>query len=644
MARGGAAVKLTASGYKWDGRGDLHAIIVLLADDEETPLYQDSINLSKSASRHRLAHALLKRFPQLKGKDIEGQLLYLLWQAKSQQQEAEEAPAERLIRESQADKLVALVESHHLQLFHTPTRIAYARIPIVGHMESHRCRSQGFKQWLSHELYRTEGKIPNSDSLNSAIITIEAMAIFDGTEYELHNRVAFHDGAIWYDLADDAWRAVRITPNGWEIEDRPPILFARHQHQRAQVEPARGGDPWQIMDFINLKCEEDRLLFMVDVGTSFVPDIPHPIIHSYGDQGSAKTTKFKIIVSLVDPSMEELIMFPRDINELSQRLYHHWVCCFDNLSSLPEWVSDVLSRAVTGTGFGKRELFSDEGDVIFRIQRIIGLNGINVVATKPDLLDRCILLELEPIPPDQRKEERQLLAAFEQAKPQILGGFLDIVAAAMSRYPNLRLEALPRMADFARWGAAMAEALGYSADAFLRIYEANIGRQNVEVLTSNPVASAVLQFMEGRDKYEGTPSEFLDELTQVAEQLKIKTNVKSWPSAPQVLARRLNELRTNLRRAGIGVDTGGGMRVEGRWQRLIVVQKMGDEAALRAKILELGAKLSYPEIEFAPGKCIPLGEMGWRTFSEMAPPEHLERGTACANDRLEGEKDVEFSF
>jgi hypothetical protein len=194
-----------------------------------------------------------------------------------------------------------------------------------------------------------------------------------------------------------------------------------------------------------------------------------------------------------------------------------------------------------------------------------------VVATKPDLLDRCILLELKRVSDNEFRKEKELLAEFEQVKPKILGGFFDILSKAMGIYPTLQMKALPRMADFAHWGGAIAQALGYSVDDFVDAYRANIQSQNIEVLSSNPIAAVLLAFMENRDSYEGTPAELLDELTQEAERMKIKTTIKSWPGAPQVLTRKLNELKTNLRQGGIEVHTTSGARIEGKWKRLVKV-------------------------------------------------------------------------
>ena len=69
---------------------------------------------------------------------------------------------------------------------------------------------------------------------------------------------------------------------------------------------------------------------------------------------------------------------------------------------IPPWISDQLCRAVTGSGFTKRELYSDDNDIIYNFRRCLGFNGINLAATKADLLDRGIIMALERIPESKR--------------------------------------------------------------------------------------------------------------------------------------------------------------------------------------------------------------------------------------------------
>jgi hypothetical protein len=63
-----------------------------------------------------------------------------------------------------------------------------------------------------------------------------------------------------------------------------------------------------------------------------------------------------------------------------------------------------------------------------------------------------------------------------------------------------------------------------------------------------------MEFMNYRTEWIGTATELQNEL-EVAEKLKIKTkNNKLWPSAPNSLSRRLNEVKTNRREVGIIIE------------------------------------------------------------------------------------------
>ena len=289
------------------------------------------------------------------------------------------------------------------------------------------------------------------------------------------------------------------------------------------------------------------------VVSCLVPDIPHPIPVVYGPQGSAKSTFLRLLRRLIDPSATETLSLPRSHAEMVQQLSHHWAPFYDNVSWLSAERSDALCRAATGEGFSKRELYSDDEDVLYQFRCCPELNGINVVAGKPDLLDRSILFGLEEIPKDERKTEQELLEEFEGVRPPLFGAALDVLSRAMLLLPHIRLERLPRMADFAKWGAALAVALRYTEKEFLSALEQNGLIRNDEVINTNPVATAVLSLMDSRETWVGSPTEMLIELERVADKLRINRNNKAWPKAPHILSGRLNEIRPNLALAGISV-------------------------------------------------------------------------------------------
>ena len=439
---------------------------------------------------------------------------------------------------SQSDKLLQIASE--IMLFHDQDKKGFAFL----NNEAIPLRSKKVKQWLAYKYFQTTGKPPNSDSLNQAIVVLEGKAIFECSQIKLFNRIASTTNVFWYDMGDG--NAVRITAEKWTIVETP-ILFRRYSHQQAQSMPKSGGDPWKIFEFMNIDSKH-QLLTLVVVISYFVPDIALPIFHPFGPQGAGKTTICSIIKKICDPSCIETLITPGSLPQLVQILAHHHVCLFDNLSDLPQWMSDVLAQACTGGGFSKRQLFTDDEDIIYKVKRCIGLNGINLTISKPDLMDRSILLHLERIDPGKRRDEKDLWNNFEQAKPSILGGILDTIVKSMKLYPDIRLEKMPRMADFAKWGVAIAEALGGRGNEFLESYQQNVARQNEEVIHENTLAQATLLLMSDIESWNGTVKSAWEKLKEIADPQK---KDPTFPGSSRTLCKQLEKIKTNLMDIGI---------------------------------------------------------------------------------------------
>ena len=459
-----------------------------------------------------------------------------------------------------------------LTFFHDELKEPFARIPIGNHKEIWRCKSKQFKRYASKIFWDAYGKAIGSEALNTALNVIESRACFDGPQHKLAIRVASFDDAIWYDLGDSEWQAVKITTDGWEIITDPPILFKRYSHQQAQVIPAKTGDFSQFLKFVNVADEKQKFLLLVYIISCFIPGFAHPVLNIYGPQGSAKSTLSAFIKKLVDPSETELLTLPNASNELIQMLSHHWFIFFENVSHIYDWVSDSLCRAVTGAGFSKRELYTDDDDIIYSLKKCIGINGINLVATRPDLLERSILLELEMINKENRKLEKTILSNFQKEKAEFLGAIFTAVSKAMKIHSTISLAELPRMADFTVWGCAIAEALGYSKEKFLEAYYQNIKNQNSEVIIESPVASSILEFMKDKSDWQGTATELLGELKKVAGVLKIDVEKnKNFPKNHSSLSRKINRLIPNLEDIGLKIQIDKETR-----QRMIHIQKVAE--------------------------------------------------------------------
>ncbi len=190
--------------------------------------------------------------------------------------------------------------------------------------------------------------------------------------------------------------------------------------------------------------------------------------------------------------------------------------------------------------------------MIFDARRPIVLNGIPDLAARPDLGDRAVTVTLQPIEPKARRPESELWAAFEAARPEILGALLDAVSSALRHLPTTQLDSYERMADFALWVTAAEPGLGWDPGTFAAAYRAN--REGAVELTveNDPVACALRAMVEKRrEPFEGSASELLPELEgETTEKIR---NSRVWPSNAAALATRLRRLAPVLRQVGIDV-------------------------------------------------------------------------------------------
>lgn len=453
-------------------------------------------------------------------------------------------------RSTQAETLLELVGDVGVAFFHSDTNDCYAVIPVGKHQEVWSLESRNFNVWLHKLYYDNIGKPVGNEAVGRVLLVLTAKALFDNPDpVTLSTRVATHDSAFWYDLAHPEWKAVKVTGDGWNIVDNPPILFHRYNHQKAQTMAQSGGDINKILEYINLK--ENRTLFLCWLVSCFVPNIPHPMPIFFGEKGAAKTTTCTLLKSLIDPSELETLALEKDQRSLLVSLQQHWFLPLDNVSHISGETSDALCRAITGGGISHRLFFTNGESFIMKFQRCLAVNGINNVATRPDLLDRAILVELERISEDDRRELSEVMSKFLDDSASILGGIFDTLSRAMAIYPTVKLDKLPRMADFCRWSYAIGEALGGFGEQFLAEYTANIASQNAEAVNADPVATLVVAFMTGRGTWYGMVSELLNALMEIAPRHGIYIGSKGLPKTANHLGRRLNSLKSNLEAVGI---------------------------------------------------------------------------------------------
>lgn len=451
--------------------------------------------------------------------------------------------------EPQATTLVQLAVN--VEKFHDGDE-AYAKVVQDDHLEVLRIGSKAFETWLQKKYWERFNSVPSTQALKEAIGVLRSMAIYGAKQRTTHVRIAGDDNVVWLDLANEKHQAVRIDANGWEIVDKPEPNFVRPRGMLPLPFPVRGGSLNELRKLINVRDDYDWIMIVAWLVAAFRPRGPYPILIITGEQGSAKSTLSRMLRSLIDPNKAALRNAPKDERDLVIAAKNGQVIALDNLSKIPESLSDALCRLSTGGGFGTRQLFTDTDEILFEVQRPVILNAITEVCTRSDLLDRAVSVTQNAIPAHQRLTESELWARFNSLKGEALGVILDAVSYACSASSQVRLNTMPRMADFATWVQAAEPALPWEQGQFLLAYESKRVAANESAIESCVVASTLTSFMEHHTKWQGTATEMMDALKPVKDATDQRSD--DWPKLPHIFTNRIKRIVPNLRAIGLNVE------------------------------------------------------------------------------------------
>lgn len=397
---------------------------------------------------------------------------------------------------------------------------------------------------LARRYFQLTYKAASQQALADALLLLDGMAQEQEPE-ELHIRVAAHEGT-WLDLGDQTGKVVHIIASGWAIEDHLPVLFKRTKLTSALPQPDGNGTTNDLFTWLNV-TKKDRPLLIAWLVAVLNPDIPHPVLLLQGEQGSGKRTAAQVLAQALDQSPVPKRKAPRDAESWVTAAAGSWVVCLDNLSHMPEWLSDSICRAVTGEGDIRRQLYTDGDHAIFTFKRCVILNGIDIGALRGDLSDRLIDISLHSISDSQRIEEQELWPRWNEVHPRILGAILNIAVKVAGILPNIKLERKPRMADFARILAAVDQVLGTNG---LEHYSRKQNQLATDSLTDDIFVGALNNQLTA--EFKGTSAELLDKIKAP------ESRPKSWPATARAVTQRLKRQAPVMRKAGWAISDDGG--------------------------------------------------------------------------------------
>jgi hypothetical protein len=400
---------------------------------------------------------------------------------------------------------------------------------------------------LTELLYDHEGKAPSNDGLIGARRVLDMLAHKSGDVRDLHTRAAFHEGAVFYQLAPG--RVVRIDEKGWTLAPDPPVYFRAVKNLQPLPTPIPGAKLGDVAEWINLKTDRDRRLFLTYVTLVALAHIPRPILQTTGVMGAGKSTAGRVVKRLLDPTGNEAVTIDR--RDFLQKAAHCYILMLDNQNSLPEWFQDTLCRLVTGESDSKRVLYSDDDDLVWSMQRAVLLNGINPPTDRGDVQDRTLPIELERLDKRKRLPEDDFWMQFSLKHPELLGAVFDALSGALRERHTIQLEERPRLADWGLYAAALYESQGWGVSTFVEDWKGVEETQQQGTLDGSIVAQAVILYMKGKDRVELSAAKLHAAIESSAEDdLDLKDD-KTWPKTGRTLWKKIREVTPLLEAHGI---------------------------------------------------------------------------------------------
>lgn len=374
----------------------------------------------------------------------------------------------------------------------------------------------------------------------------DALGVLDGWAAEAEReplalRTGTHDGDVVLDLGGADGRCLRIRAGLVEVVDRSPIVFRRTELTSAMPMPTFGADIGHLRDLVNVTQEDLPLL--VGWALSTWLDIPRPILFLTGEQGCGKSSAARAIAQLLDPSPAPLRSSPRDVEAWVVAAAGSQVVALDNVSNVPDWLSDALCRAATGEGLVRRALYTNDGLSVVTFRRSVILTSIDAGALRGDLGERLVAVELEQIEPDRRRTDAELEIAFAAAAPDLLGALLDLAAKVLTVLPELDVADLPRMADFGRLLVALDCVTGWQS---LDCYRDACAMIAIDVIAGDPLAAAIVELMATRLQWSGTAADLYAKLPRPEQ--------SAWPKSPKSLGGALKRVAPALRGQGLDIS------------------------------------------------------------------------------------------
>ena len=431
----------------------------------------------------------------------------------------------------------------------------YIRIPRDNIFKDIQIKSEDFQRELRNYIRDVSGeKCIDFRGLDSIAMYLSDQAykcdpavMASRAYYDVENN------AVYYDMCNQR-DVVQISENGIEIIPKPLGMFAQQLTDKEQVMyvPTPASELPHLLEQVTT-LKKDNLIILSTylclccMGRFF----PMPLLTVIGNQGTSKSTLTRQIHDIIHPQTTNLFTLNANKDDLAIALSSRLLTCFDNASSIKSEIADLLCSAITGGAYHKRELYTTAGERIIPYKSLIIINGLDLFSKRTDLMERCVLLELEPIPSKKRKTSKEVEAEFNSLLPQIIGAIFDAIQKVLSM-TDFELSNLRRMADYELWSCKFAVAMdACTPEEFQKILSDNAQKVIDTVSFGNPTVYAIVEFMKGKSIHVEGVESFYSRCVDILREKATAHEVKIFPKGSWAFSRAIAGLEPNLKAYGI---------------------------------------------------------------------------------------------
>jgi transposase-like protein len=482
------------------------------------------------------------------------------------------------------------------------------------HLEVWPVESEAFDEKLNLWFYTKYGRGARRDVRRDVIETLKAKALGRGEERRLSLLCYLKesdDPIIIVDLLTPDWKGAIIRPDGVTIAPLPPT-FRRPPHLGPLWNPEVPfrGEPREVMlDFLRRIIPEPEDPRTYDLLAPVLPalllPIPRPILAFLGGHGSSKSFAQRMIVRAL---LRGQAPRPRslDLEDMALTARDNPILFLDNVRRISEDLARFLAVAITGEAVGGRERYTDKGTVYYEFRRAILLNGIAPnVHSYPDVADRTLIIRLRRVPPEKRRPEGELEEELEPLLPRVFSASLEALRRALGHLWDARNDlrgSLPRMADFAVWGEAIARGMGYAPREWFNLYQEWVGEATEEAVEMSALGRGILKLgemlaakpglgemtlgvveaemekhkggveciMDGKPTWAGTTRDLLRAIPDILGIGPEEAEREGLPRTPQGVGKELRDLQSSLQDLGVEISFRRGGSKKGT--RLVLIQ------------------------------------------------------------------------